>query len=103
MWTAKVVLDVTAKIEKGNKVFSYQKIWQEIGTDLNGDQQFKAWEIKNTIDLALQPRQKHTETLTIEFPEATTSAEIEATLTYQHRPGQQFVVHRVVRKPSFPR
>ena len=69
--------------------------------DLKGEQKVKAWEIKNTIDLALQPRRTHTETLTINFPQGTAAAEIEATLTYQHRPGEEFVVHRVVRKVNF--
>jgi hypothetical protein len=96
-----VVLDVTARTESNPKVFSYQKVWQEIGVDLNGEQKIKAWEIKNTIDLALQPRRRQTETLTINFPEGTGAAEIEATLTYQHRPGEEFVVHRVVRQVNF--
>jgi hypothetical protein len=96
-----VVLDVTAKTQAGTKVFSYQKVWQEIGTDLKGNQQLKSWEIKNTIDLALQPRRTHTETLTIAFPDGTPAGEIEATLTYHHRPGEEFVVHRLQRKVSF--
>ena len=61
----------------------------------------KAWEIKNTIDLALQPRRTHTERLSIELPEGTTATEIEAALTYPHRPGEEFVIHRVVRKVEF--
>jgi len=96
-----VVLDVTAKTENGTKVFSHRKSWQEIGVDLNGDQKVKAWEIKNTIDLALQPRRTATEILTIPFPEGTAAAEIEATLTYQHGPGNEFVVHKVTRKVAF--
>jgi hypothetical protein len=92
---------VTAKTASNPKVFSYQKVWQEIGVDLKGEQKVKAWEIKNTIDLALQPRRTHTETLSINFPEGTDAAEIEATLTYQHRPGEDFVVHRIVRKITF--
>jgi hypothetical protein len=60
-----VVLDVTAKTENNPKVFTHQKVWQEIGVDLKGEQKVKAWEIKNTIDLALQTRRTHTETLTI--------------------------------------
>jgi hypothetical protein len=96
-----VVLDVTAKTENNPKVFGYQKVWQEIGVDLKGDQKVKAWEIKNTIDMALQPRRTHTETLAINFPEGTAAAEIEATLTYHHRPGEEFVVHRVVRRVQF--
>ena len=93
-----MVLDVTAKSEKGTKVFSYQKVWQEIGTDLAGDQKVRAWDIKNTIDLALQPRQRHTERLPVQLPEGTNLVEIEATLTYHHRPGEEFVVHKVERK-----
>ena len=67
------------------------------------NKQLKAWEIKNTIDLALQPRRTYTETLTIPFPDGTNVAEIEATLTYRHRPNEQFVVHRVQRRVPFPR
>lgn len=98
-----MVLDVTAKTEAGTKVFSHQRVWQEIGVDLHGDQRVKAWEIKNTIDLALQPRRTHTETLTIPLPEGTRAAEIEAVLSYQHRPGEEFVVHRVTRRVTFRR
>ena len=43
----------------------------------------------------------YTETLTINFSEGTGTAEIEATLTYHHRPGEESVVHRVVRKVNF--
>jgi hypothetical protein len=93
-----VVLDVTAKTQDGTKVFSHQRGWQEIGVDLNGDQQVKSWEIKNTIDQALQPRRTHTETLTIPVPEGATGLEVEAILTYHHRPGEEFVVHRVTKK-----
>jgi hypothetical protein len=96
-----VVLDVTAKTQAGSTVFTHRKEWKEVGVDLNGDQRVKAWEIKNTIDLALQPRRIHTERLTIPFPEGTTAAEIEATLTYHHRPGEEFVVHRATRKVTF--
>jgi hypothetical protein len=49
---------------------------------------FKAWKIKNTIDLSFQLRRTRTETLTVSFPEGTTAGEIEATLTYHHRPGR---------------
>jgi hypothetical protein len=98
-----VVLDVTAKTDTGATVFTHQKVWQEIGIDLDGKQQFKSWAIKNTIDLALQPRRTHTETLTIPFPEAAAAGEIEATITYQHRPGEEFVVHRATRRVTFPK
>lgn len=98
-----MVLDVTAKTDTDTQVFSRRQEWKEIGVDLNGDQKVKAWEIKNTIDMALQPRRIHTERLTIPLPEGTTAGEIEATLTYHHRPGEEFVVHRVARKVTFPK
>jgi hypothetical protein len=97
-----VVLDVTAKTDTGTKVWSHQRTWQEIGVDLKGNQQFKSWEIKNTIDQALPPRQTHTERLTVPLPEGTRAVEIEAVLTYHHRPGEEFVVHRAVRKVPLP-
>jgi len=96
-----VVLDVTAKTQDGTKVFGHQKSWQEIGVDLKGDQQVKSWEIKNTIDQALQPRRTQTEMLTIPLPDGTKAVEIEAVLTYHHRPGEEFVVHRTSRKLTF--
>ena len=96
-----MVLDVTAKTETGTQVFAQRKEWREVGIDLQGDQKVKAWEIKNTIDLALQPRRTQSERLIIPFPEGTTSAEIEATLTYHHRPGEEFVVHRSGRRVTF--
>ena len=92
---------MTAKTETGAKVWSQQKVWQEIGVDIVGDQRVKAWEIKNTIDLALQPRRTHTETFTVVLPEGTKAVEIEATLTYHHRPGEEFMVDRAVRKVTF--
>jgi hypothetical protein len=98
-----VVLDVTAKTETGAKVYSYQKVWREIGIDLAGNEQVKSWEIKNTLDLALQPRQTHSERLTIALPDGTRAVDIEAVLTYQHRPGEEFIVHRAARKVALPR
>ncbi len=92
---------MTAKTETGAKVYGYQKTWREIGVDLAGNQQFKSWEIKNTLDLSLQPRQTATERLTIPLPDGTKSVEIEAVLTYHHRPGEEFVVHRAVRRVPF--
>lgn len=94
---------MTAKTQDGQKVFSHRKVWQEIGTDLRGNQQYKSWEIKNTVDLSLQPRATHTERLAIPFPAGTAAAEIEATVTYHHRPGEEFVVHRVAKPVTFPR
>lgn len=52
-----------AKTETGAKVDGYQNTWREIGVDFAGNQQFKSWETKNTMDLSLQPRQTATERL----------------------------------------
>lgn len=35
------------------------------------------------------------------MPEETSSAAIEATLTYHHRPGEEFVIHRVEKRVVF--
>lgn len=98
-----MVLDVTAKTETGTQVFTHRKEWRELGVDLNGDQKALAWEVKNTLDLALQPRRTESERLIIPFPEGTIAADIEATLTYHHRPGEEFVVHRLARRVTFPK
>ena len=45
-------------------------------------------EIKNTMDLSLQPRRTATERLTIVLPDGTKTVEIEAVLVYHHPPGE---------------
>lgn len=37
----------------------------------------------------------------VALPDGTKTAEIEAVLTYHHRPGEKFVVRRAVRKVPF--
>jgi hypothetical protein len=81
-----VVLDVTAKTQDGTRVFSYRKVWQEIGTDLKSNQQYKSWDQEHHRPVAPATPDPHREPHH-PFPVGTGAAEIEAIITY-HQPGE---------------
>ena len=82
-----MVLDVTAKNldEKDAEkqlLFSDQKVWWEIGKDLEDRMRYGAWQIKDIVDLTLQPLETRKESYLINFDTDTEEVEIEATLSY---------------------
>jgi hypothetical protein len=98
-----VVLEVTAKIDNGVVVPIGRKDYYEIGYDLGGKQRMGSWQIKEIVDLALQPGKKTEERFVKELPEGTGSAEIEIKVSLWPDPKTELVVHRVVKKISFER
>jgi hypothetical protein len=82
-----VVLDVTAKnIEETDPekqlLFSDQKVWWEIGKDLHGRMRYGAWQIKEIVDLTLQPMQTQKERFLMHFDTDIETVEIEVNLSY---------------------
>ena len=82
-----MVLDVTAKnIDETDPekqlLFSDQKIWWEIGKDLHGRMRYGAWQIKEIVDLTLQPMQTQKERFLMNFDTDIETVEIEVTLSY---------------------
>jgi hypothetical protein len=96
-----VVLDVTAKTDKGTVVNMGKKEYWEIGLDAEGDHRLGAWQIKDIIDLTLPPRKTTKETFVTELPADTKSAEVEIKVTYFPAPGKPIEVHKVVKKLIF--
>jgi hypothetical protein len=95
-----VVLDVTAKNmaikdESKQVIFTAQKNYFEIGRDLNNRMRYGAWQIKEIVDLTLQPMQKRREQYLLNFDTDVTEVEIEAKLSYFINGKKGDVVHSV--------
>jgi hypothetical protein len=95
-----VVLDVTARNLKETDpekqvMFSAQKNYFEIGRDMQGRMRYGAWQIKETVDLTLQPMQKQKEQYVLNFDTDVEEVEIEAILSYYISGGKGDVVHTV--------
>jgi len=82
-----VVLDVTARNlaesdPEKQVLFSAQKNYFEIGRDMDGRMRYGAWQIKEIVDLTLQPMEKQKEQFLLNFDTDVEEVEIEAILTY---------------------
>lgn len=63
-------------------IFSTQKKYFEIGRDLDNRMRYGAWQIKEIVDLTLQPMQTRREQFLINFDTDVEEISIEATLSY---------------------
>ena len=82
-----MVLDVTAKNldEKDaakQVLFSDQKVWWEIGLDLEGRMRYGAWQIKEIDDLTLQPMETRKERFLMNFDSDIDIVDAEVKLSY---------------------
>ena len=96
-----MVLDVTAKNEKGETIYSQQKDYIQYGQDIDGEMRYGAWQIKKFADFTLQPLRMTSEKFAIPA-KGTKSAEVEISLKYVHPgPKIEIPIHKVVRKVEF--
>lgn len=63
-------------------LFQTQKKYFEIGRDLQNRMRYGAWQIKEIVDLTLQPLQTQKEQFLVNFDTDVEEVEIEATLSY---------------------
>ncbi len=82
-----MVLDVTARNidekDAGKQIlFSDQKVWWEIGKDLEGRMRYGAWQIKEIVDLTLQPMETRKERFLMNFDTDIETVEVEVNLSY---------------------
>lgn len=63
-------------------MFSVQKKYFEIGRDLQNRMRYGAWQIKEIVDLTLQPMQTRREQYLMHFDTDVEDVEIEANLSY---------------------
>lgn len=96
-----MVLEVTAKTDKGTVVPMGKKEYWELGMDMDGYHRVGAWQIKEFIDLTLPPRKTTTERFVTELPEGTTAADVEVKVTYFPGPKTELVIHQETRKLTF--
>lgn len=76
-----MVLDVTAKDSEGNE-YRETKTYRQIGVDTDRMWRFGAWQIKEVIDMTLQPRVTRKERVVFEFPKNLSSADVTVDLWY---------------------
>lgn len=88
-----MVLDVTAKDNKGKELYKAQKTWFEIGVDTDRDMRYGAWQIKEIIDLTLPPKYTATEQHLMHFNTDTDSVDIEVKLWYYLSGGKGDVIY----------
>jgi hypothetical protein len=96
-----VVLEVTAKTDKGTVVPMGKKEYWELGMDIDGYHRMGAWQIKEIIDLTLPPRKTTKEQFIAELPDGTTSADVEVKVTYFPAAKKELVIHQVTKKLTF--
>ena len=82
-----MVLDVTARNlaesdPEKQVLFADQKKYFEIGRDMEGRMRYGAWQIKEIVDLTLQPLEIRKEEFLMNFDTDIEEVEIEAILTY---------------------
>lgn len=97
-----MVLDVTAKntAEKDPEkqvLFSTSKKYFEIGKDLENRMRYGAWQIKEIVDLTLQPMQTQKEQYLMHFDTDIEQVEIEAVLSYYISGGSGAEVYKVTK------
>lgn len=82
-----MVLDVTARNlaesdPEKQVIFADSKKYFEIGRDMEGRMRYGAWQIKEIVDLTLQPLETKKEEFLMNFDTDVEEVEIEAVLTY---------------------
>lgn len=101
-----MVLDVTAKNlaetdPEKQILFKTQKNYFEIGRDMENRMRYGAWQIKDIVDLTLQPLETTKESYLINFDTDTEEVEIEATLSYYISGKKGDVVYSVAETVNY--
>lgn len=98
-----MVLDVTAKNldetdPEKQLLFSAQQKYFEIGRDMQNQMRYGAWQIKEIVDLTLQPMQTRREQYLMNFDTDVEEVEIEANLSYFISGKKGDVVYSIKKK-----
>lgn len=94
-------MEVTAKDKGGNVLFNDKKTYVEIGVDTDRDMRYGAWQIKELIDLTLQPKDTQKEKFHMIFKPETDRADIEVTVTYCLSGAKCNVVHKATKTLTY--
>jgi hypothetical protein len=96
-----VVLEATARTDNGTLIVLGRREYLEIGYDLDGNQRMGSWQIKEIVDLALQPGRATEERFTAQLPAETKRAEVRVRLTMHPSPAKEILVQETVRTIHF--
>lgn len=92
LWTARIVMDITAKDERGQTVWSRTEEFFQPGLDIEGNRTYNAWQIKDMLDFTLPPRKTTTKKYFAVFPEGAGKINLEVRLRYIHKKGIEFIM-----------
>jgi len=96
-----VVLEATAKTDNGTLIPLGRREYLEIGYDLDGAQRMGSWQIKEILDLSLQPARRTGERFVAELPAGTKSAEVEVRVTMFPSPKKEILIHETKKTIHF--
>lgn len=82
-------------------MFTAQEKYFEIGRDLQNRMRYGAWQIKEIVDLSLQPMQTKREQYLMHFDTDVEEVEIEAVLSYFVSGKKGDIVYSVKEKISY--
>ncbi len=100
-WTGKVILEISAKDERGREVWNTKKEYFEMGLNWEGIRRWVSYEIKDIIDFSLPPRHTTTERFFAVFPKEVKKVKITAKVKYRIKGNVEFVVHEVTRELDY--
>ncbi len=87
-----MVLEVTAKDNKG-RTFKEVRSYYPIGVDLDGYMRYGAWQIKELVDLTLQPRTVQKERMILEFDKDVETADVTVNVYYYISGKKGSIIH----------
>jgi len=89
---------VTAKDKAGKELAKQVKDYIHMGIDIDNWQRHGAWQIKEIVDLSIQPLSPQKERFELWFPDGTDSVDIEAKLMYYLKGDKSTVVDQFKQK-----
>jgi len=101
----RVTLDVSVKDKDGKELFKDQKIYMPQSGNGYGQSMVYGAFAKLTLlrDTSLQPYMPNKETFEINLPAQVRAAQVEVKLVWRHLPGDEVVIHNVVKSVSLDR
>ncbi len=89
---------MTAKDENGKVLYSNEKEYLEIGLDVDGYMRYGAWQIKELLDLTLQPLKVQEENYLFVLPKKIKEANVSVSVYYKISGKKKDLLYEEVKK-----
>ncbi len=89
---------MTAKDENGKVLYSNEKEYLEIGLDVDGYMRYGAWQIKELLDLTLQPLKVQEENYLFILPKNIKEANVTVNVYYKISGKKKDLIYQEVQK-----